>query len=606
MRIDKELGTFGPDWLVDTKCRQVTNLYMDKMSKDVRDDLKKLMPSSARKSDMVDFLSGDGEILWNRFVADLTSSEGSRDYTPFSLQEAEALNTRIDLAFGIESTQSHRGASNPPGDAAIPSNSDSKQKRQKAAAGSRARLATGIGLLMAGFIIIFFTFIYLPGITRQFQEIRNAGINTEVNENLQAVMSQLRAPEFSDLSSQIQQLESNFVEVEGALNSFRAFAGQVNQAQELSETASSDLLQQVASIESLAQRTEVIVQQYEARQVASAAGDGTAEASQEPNLGPGFEVTLRELVDQSRAMTTPDDMLAQIDAAAAALEVYETETVGLVTGLASVWDRDDRTTGWTVLTEEENAAINAIRDWNPEGQVVDPLQDLRRVVSVLANQPAVFAVPDGFIASVTALDAQFEELKVALSEFKEQVSTSNEVAVGLQGALLAQSENETLRQLSERSSQLFGTVSSASAVISQSRQTYENTAGVLEDLEGGAASLRGLAELQADLAFRGASPAVVLLLAIGGMFVTFGLTSLLKWVKDAEAVRTEEAWQNQARMYSILASGLLERGIDPTPLLGRLQSISINSEGERAIVKSPVSETIAEIAKAMQGAFRKS
>lgn len=594
MQLDRELGAFGPEWLVEGKCRQVVNHYLEKLSKDVRDDLKALMPPSSRKNDMVQFLTGDGEMLWNRFVADLSSTEGSRDYTPFSGQEAEALHSKIELAFegehGAYEETDHEGG---------------PKKPKNSLPGSKARFAAAIGLLLAGFTIIFFTFIYLPGITRQFQEIRNADINNQVDENLQAVLVQLRDPSFSNLSSQVQQLETNFLEVEGALDSFRAFAGQISQAQELTRTTSAELSQRIESMRAATERVAVVVQQYQTPKSTVQTTEGTNESSESIEIGPGFELTLRELINQTNAMTSPETLLSEISAAASALDNYESETASLVIELARVWDRTARTTGPTRLNEFENAAINAIRDWDPEGKTLNPLENLREVVGRLADQSSILIVPNGFVESVTALNEQFNELKAGLADLNDQISNSSDVAVGLQGALQAQSENETLRQLSQRSSQLFSTVSVAARVISDGRQTYENTTQVLDDLESGAASLRGLAELQADLAFRGASPAVVLLLAIGGMFVTFGLTSLLKWVKDAEARRTEIAWQKQARMYTVLAGALLERGIDPTPLLGKLQSISISAEGERTIVKSPVSETVTEIAKTLQSTFRK-
>lgn len=580
MNIDKELGNFGPDWLVEGKCRQVTNHYLEKLSKELRDDLKGRM-TSPRKADMVEFLSGDGEIIWNSFVADLTSSSDSRDYTPFSAQESEALNSKINLAFGVPTLGGDQGDENPD-QAAIPKGPSS---------GRGARLVTAAVLLIVGFGLIIFTFLFLPQVTRSFQAITSEFSESDVNQQLLAVSEQLNDPAFANLSSQIQQLETNFRQVENSLGSFSDFATQIGQSQELSRATSEDLTQQASALSGLLQRIDVVLQQYE--------------APSDPTLGPGFEVTLRDLVDKTQAMSTPETLLSDIDAAALTLENSESVAVGLVRDLASAWDRDSRNPGSTILSATENSAINAIRDFSSESEATDPLEGLRDVATQLASQPTVFAVPEGFDTSVRALGDQFESLKTSIVSLTDQSAKVAEVSAALQAALQAQSDNQSLTELSQRSAELFGTVRLASAVISQSKETYENTAAVLEDLESGAASLRSLADLQADLAFRGASPAVVLLLAIGGMFVTFGLTSLLKWVKDAEAVRTEEAWQRQARMYSILAGGLLERGIDPTPFLGRLQSISINSEGERTTMKTPVSETVTEIARALQSTLRK-
>lgn len=586
MQLSKELGKFSPSWLVESKCRQIANHYYESSPKNIRDDLSQTKRSLSRKSDLIDFLENDGESLWNRFVSDLTATDDARDFKPFTKDESEALRDRIDLAFGTNLDDA------PPrfnGDGP----NDQKNTEHRKASGLRmTRLIVALTLLVGGFGVIFSTYLYLPEITRKFQQQSTEGINQDVNDNLQAVLEQLRGPAFANLSSQITQLQNNFLGVESSLDQFRQFSGQLVLAQSASNEASQRLVDQLSESDAVSQQVNSIIQSFQA-----------PVDSADPNAAQGLEAALRNVADQTSAMVTQVEVLSKVDAVKLGLEQYESQAAGLIIDFTSAWDRTSRSTGTSIISAAENAAINAMRDWDPEGELTLPVQDMLELIEAIRTESKAILVPDGFVNQIEGLSGQLSELTKAGSALTTQVVELKGQSEALNAALESQVQNEALNRLSTQSAELFQTVSLASSVIRQSQQTYENTANVLEDLEDGASSLKGLAELQSDLLFRGASPAVLLLLAIGGMFVTFGLTSLLKWVKDGDQTHSELAWHKQARLYAVLASALMERGIDPAPFLSRLQAISVGVDGEQHAIKTPASETIAEIAKALKGAL---
>ncbi|MCB9831391.1 MAG: hypothetical protein H6807_02880 [Planctomycetes bacterium] len=119
----------------------------------------------------------------------------------------------------------------------------------------------------------------------------------------------------------------------------------------------------------------------------------------------------------------------------------------------------------------------------------------------------------------------------------------------------------------------------------------------LRDLED---ATKKLVEYQYQVAFEGASPAIWLLFAIGGMFVTFGMTSVLKSVRLLELERAEKTWRRRARGDAVLATALLSVGIDPDVVMRAIHVGLPADDSESIQVATPISQTIGEIAKAIR------
>ena len=171
--------------------------------------------------------------------------------------------------------------------------------------------------------------------------------------------------------------------------------------------------------------------------------------------------------------------------------------------------------------------------------------------------------------------------------------------VALNSAITSLKDNTVLTKMDEQSNAIYATVATAADTMQRSRQSYDDTTVAMKKLETAASNLDSIAQLQRELAFKGASPAAFLLFAIGGMFVTIGSRSLLKWVQDGDQKRADEHWRNRTELYSSLAIALIEQGVDPGTVLRRLQTAFPISDKEFP-VQTPISETLSELVQILK------
>ena len=125
-------------------------------------------------------------------------------------------------------------------------------------------------------------------------------------------------------------------------------------------------------------------------------------------------------------------------------------------------------------------------------------------------------------------------------------------------------------------------------------------ATVSEDMKATVQEFRAVGELQSDLAFKGGSPGVLLLFLIGGMLVTVGLTSLLRWLKQREQLQATEYWDRRADVYTTLATEMLVRGLDPVPVLRQIHAAHPETPNDQHDVSTPIAEIIRSIATAIK------
>ena len=90
-----------------------------------------------------------------------------------------------------------------------------------------------------------------------------------------------------------------------------------------------------------------------------------------------------------------------------------------------------------------------------------------------------------------------------------------------------------------------------------------------------------------------------MLFAIGGMFVTLGLTSLLRWAKLGEDDYLDSRFSRKARLLTDICAALFSVGINPSHLVDRIH-VGPDAPNDRTSVTTPqlpLSVTLSELAR---------
>nr|VFK62770.1 MAG: hypothetical protein BECKUNK1418G_GA0071005_10273 [Candidatus Kentron sp. UNK]VFK70646.1 MAG: hypothetical protein BECKUNK1418H_GA0071006_103433 [Candidatus Kentron sp. UNK] len=183
-----ELTNLDSSWFIDEKCRAITNHYFDRLSPATKATLENKIKELKRKDDYVEFLNGDGAVIWDEFIKDVAKSKKERDFSPLSDAEAEKLFSKIDDSYDLFVSNNKNGQSKRPGLAGVIKNP------------LFIRLLISILLLIGGFSVIFFTFFELPKITQQFQEETKRQVREDgIQDALMQVTKLIKSDDFEKM-----------------------------------------------------------------------------------------------------------------------------------------------------------------------------------------------------------------------------------------------------------------------------------------------------------------------------------------------------------------------------------------------------------------------
>jgi uncharacterized membrane-anchored protein YhcB (DUF1043 family) len=265
------------------------------------------------------------------------------------------------------------------------------------------------------------------------------------------------------------------------------------------------------------------------------------------------------------------------------------------------WDSNS----WTYYSVEQRTAIEDVVGATNENaepakkfdesnnKLLKQLRELTKVKFRLSKQDK---------ESLSELASQVKLLQDATSDLRVVVAPLSKSTTELQSALTKYSDDPVTKKIKTESETVFESIANASDVIAEAKTGYEDIVEATSTISDAAKSLDEISELQANLAYRGTAPAVIMLFAIGGMFVTFGLSSLLKWLKLTE--RAEKLGEERANLLlrSQIGSLLITHGIDPSSFLDRIQGKSSPADDLGSTnPQFPISVTLAEIAKMFNG-----
>lgn len=596
-----------PSWLHAERRREVVNRYFERLNRSDRDALRGRLDSLESADDFTEFLEGAGSRIWGMFLKDVAGVEAGRDFAPLGEDELGVLELALQRAFDADSStpqpfQQQQG---------------DKPRTFTLRAVHRekwpyiARLAVAIMLLIGGFWLIYNTYERIPKLTQEFQEVRNQVLGEALQEDLDTIQNVLESESFLDLGIQVTDLSLAFSRVQKSLDEVSLLTQQVRETQAIARPAADALTSSQEQLRTAIAdvRTQLAAIDPSTFTETNESSDGTPETdstgAQEPR-------TLIQAIDKIQSSlgnaVAVDTLVTQLEEARASLNQYESEAAGLVSSWKEAWDGQRPSEGRERLSHDEAAALAAMWDWssNPPARVPDnavspPLRQLESLLQEVVEGRPLLSIDAELLAGVRGLSQQFAALAEAFGRADRAVEVIDASRVDL-GARIDQLENNgDLASISQTVEQVINPIRISSDVISRTRNAYQETAGALQKLNAATSSVESITELQSSMAARGSAPAVLLLFAIGGMFVTFGLTALLRWLKDIDHTRSVKQWKSETHLYSQIAVALLARGIDPTRILQRLQAVPRTGETKAdGPIKTPVSETLSELVQVLR------
>jgi len=566
-----ELTEIDPSWLIDEKCRALTHYYYDKLSPAIQFTLKDGIKELKLKDDYVNFLNSDGVVIWDEFIKDVAKSKKERDFSPLSDAEAEKLFAKIDDSYN------HFTKITPPH-----SVSQNNSVVEKLSNPLFIRLGMAIFLLIGGFSVIFYTFFELPKITQQFQEetkrqVREDGIQDALNQ----VTRLIKSDDFEHMSEQINGLGLEFKNTQQSISKLSQLTSELALVRDQWKNEGKAIISQKSVIASASKIFTDKVNKFDTE------------------ITP-LNTNLAKLANTIDGWADPKELRVAFEAANKELSSYDSNASRLLLTFSKTWDEVGEPGRAAWINDDERNAIDKIIDWSKTEAKSERLEGFRDALKEIEKQSKIILIDDALKISILNLEEQLKALLEAKLDLENTASNVTQASTKLNVAVDKLNNNQVLKGLGDGSDKLLETLGYASDIVFNSKESYNKTKQTLKKLEEATENLGGLARLQAELAFKGASPAILLLLAIGGMFVTFGLSSMLKWVKDIDEKQAIDTWARKNQLYTAISASLIQHGVDPAPVLSRLHNAFPTNEAEHAGIKFPISETFNEIGKMIQ------
>lgn len=569
-----------PEFFLADKRKELAKRYFENLPDHLKAKLNDEFETAfSPGGDAISFLRGPGIIIWERYVSELGKSQIGRDFSPLDVDERENFKTTIEESFEHAKTQD--------------------EERKVSISGRR--LFASVVLLLFGFLIICVTYYAIPklgsAVFRQSQEdIKNSvgpqleriektfGKKDNVNREL------LR---LSDSLNMLTRFQSDLGTTKNLLDRLQLLTN-------TSDTASKRLAANVGLIEGAEKKVATEVENFKKAITPAAPPADSATEKPEPLLD--LLTRISASLNQTIVPEEFEEVINQWNVARQELLKSETPlSEKLRVWKGHSWDSNS----WTYYSVEQRTAIEDVVGATNENaepakkfdesnnKLLKQLRELTKVKFRLSKQDK---------ESLSELASQVKLLQDATSDLRVVVAPLSKSTTELQSALTKYSDDPVTKKIKTESETVFESIANASDVIAEAKTGYEDIVEATSTISDAAKSLDEISELQANLAYRGTAPAVIMLFAIGGMFVTFGLSSLLKWLKLTE--RAEKLGEERANLLlrSQIGSLLITHGIDPSSFLDRIQGKSSPADDLGSTnPQFPISVTLAEIAKMFNG-----
>jgi hypothetical protein len=561
------MAQLKPDSVYAGKCKEIVQEYLPLLLKADQDRLRPIVAQFKNDTDYTQFLLTDGEIIWGRFMEDVAATGNKRHFTPLSSDETTDLWKELKVAFEPEKAE----VGQPP--------------MPKSDARGTLLLWASL-LLISGFLLIFGTYMFIPTFTRWlFEEKINAMEKTQ-SVKLQRIEEFLRGDAFNEVRDSTSDLAQA---LRGADLALKNMDDLVNSAQVQASKGKVSLENVQQRIDNATSAETEVRQQLEKLQLvppATPPPPAAADAATSPTL-------LEALTSLGKSLQegkTPDEVVSAANIASGHLKTLQ-EEVRRVSSSITVGG-DGTAEGSMGLVEIKRLLDNAVKG---SSDLTSALSSLEKLTD--PEDPVAFIeIPTQAANQIRSLSESAANMKSSIDALKSANGELTTSVTAASKALTDLSASASLKTLSERTD-VVDTIQSVTQIIDDTRESLSTANERLDDVGSVLDGLAEITDIQSSLAFRGSSPAVLLLFAIGGMFVVFGLSLLLRSVKAAEHESAERQWREHSKLYAHLAASLIAKGIDPTAVLTRLQTVALHGadEAPKANGRLPVSVTLTEL-----------
>ncbi|MEO0438385.1 MAG: hypothetical protein AAF098_15905 [Pseudomonadota bacterium] len=578
-----------PDWILSDNRRQLTHHYFRKLPRPTQKRLESKLESLNTSDDYADFLKSEGHEVWLLFLADQENNSGGRDFTPLNKDEKDELEKSLNRAFSREHGE--------------PSESSTSAIFSRSVI---ARFVVAGVLLASGFLLIYRTYDRLPELTSEYLKEQSEVFEESLTSDLDEIRGVLTGEKFAALGEQVTSLNFALADLQSATAQVSDLTTSVRQLQSSGTVADEAIERAKVQID------EAIVA---VRERLVAIDPSIFGAPIDPNQAKAAVTAPAPLVQELQRVSAdtasaiaPQSIVDLINASLIAITQQTADWDNLIDDLRQAWGTQRVESGRQRINTDEASSLNAVLNWNGESsqdsgakEGPDALVELRASLERVIESNSPVFIDQTSLRTLQGLQSGLSQLGQSFGSLRTATEVMNASQVSLKSSIDSLAQNESLSDISENTKLLVSPVQVATAVISNTSQSYTEVGDALRTLNKAAASIERISEMQENLAIRGSAPAVLLLFAIGGMFVTFGLTSLLRCLKEIDHRDAQTNWRSETVMYTRLSTALLSNGIDPTPILSRLQAIPRTSEGKpESPVKMPLSETLAELVKAVK------
>ena len=527
---------------------------------------------------LVAFLRGEGVVIWEDYVKEIGRRESGRDFSPLDHSERDSFRERIQESF----------------ENAKPTVSE------ETIAVSKRRVWVGLTLFLMGFSIIFTTYYAIPYIGSAIYQKRQEDIQAKVGPQLEKITDTIGKE--TNLNRELLRLSDALSLLESFESDLGSMASLINTLKPLNVAAgkaSETFTDNAETLKVLKEDVDKAVKDF-TLQITPAPPAPAADPKVAKPVAP--KDLISKLSSEINASLVPEPLLELVSELVETKdELYKLQNPVLTRVKDAFSSRVIESYTW-YPSDEEREAISEIRNLDLSNeQLAGKLESLAKKLSEqLPTLPdAKFRLTAADKISLEQLTMGFEQLKDAAKNLDTKLGAIDVATKDLETILQQLDENESIKK---SATGVFDKIASASRVIEQATEGYKKIANATEKIDKAATSLDDISELQAGLAYRGTAPAVIMLFAIGGMFVTFGLSSLLKWMKLWERAEEINENRNNLLLMSELGALLIEHGIEPSSFLDRIQSASTRrEENSPSNPQFPISVTLAEIAKMFHG-----
>ncbi len=529
------LGPITPHWLTEYGCHQIIEIYRSHFPN--ADQL----PTDKQAHNKQAFLEAEGREIWNWFCGDVKRGlSPARDYLPLSAGGEESRFSSA-LLTALQSLKPFDDRATD--DAAAPK----FQNR---------RFWMGLCLLGGGFLVLIATYFSIGWVASYFAKQRLDALSEPVVVKLKEVCDTLKPATTQDAVDDVKSATKVLEDLGPRVQDLRLRVSDRTKVLERLANLNRTLFQADAAnkrpIDYLIDLHKMLTFPQAVGEQPSAT-DGALVQLPSPTVVEHFV----ELSKNATSLTIGPELQAKIKELRTQVAALPNSTSSGATN-PQVVGRAKSELFALVKSLEEIAGTLPAKSFSLTDGDVMVLQalgnSLARVTSVIPADSAVM------VDQIEDLVASFETDAKTLSNLVTQLTQQRD-------RLRINTDNLT-------------TITVAATTLTDSSREVRNIVGSFE-----------------AIGTQAASPIILILFGIGAMMITFGVSSLLRWVKTFEQRAAEQAWADKMRFLTQFAAAHVVMGLDPARVMGRLRASVNVGEPEAPAAATPLAETLNELLK---------